>query len=183
MSCSQLLTCSPVGAPPSPASPLFVLQIGRTHLPIPTSVDIFFHCDSGVERLLRHLHAHGIPIAIATSSHSRSFALKTARHDEIFSLFSTIVRGDDPEVKRGKPSPDIFQMASSRFPSPPASPANVLVFEDAPNGIQAAKAAEMWAVMVPDPLLGKELTGSADQVIYSLQDFEPTAWGLPPFKS
>lgn len=120
---------------------------------------------------------------MATSSHSKSFALKTTRHGEIFSLFATIVKGDDPGVKRGKPHPDIFQLASSRFVSPPASPANVLVFEDAPNGVQAAKAASMWAVMVPDPVMAKELTERADQVIYTLENFDPVAWGLPPFKN
>ncbi|KAL1477613.1 hypothetical protein MTO96_017115, partial [Rhipicephalus appendiculatus] len=52
----------------------------------------------GAERLVRHLHAHGIPIAIATSSKPASFVLKMARHRELLALFHHVVcSGGDPE--------------------------------------------------------------------------------------
>jgi len=135
----------------------------------------------GVDRLVKHLQAHQINMGVATSSQSRLFALKTSQHQELFTLFNPIVKGDDPEVKEGKPSPQIFQIAASRFSTPPKAPENVLVFEDAPNGVEAAKAAGMHVVMVPDPNLQKEQTLLADQVIYSVLDFDPAYWGLPPF--
>ena len=35
--------------------------------------------------------------------------------------------------------------------------------------------------MVPDPELNKNLTKGADQILRSLEDFDPKSWGLPPF--
>ncbi|CEH18481.1 Predicted haloacid-halidohydrolase and related hydrolases [Ceraceosorus bombacis] len=63
---------------------------------------------------------------------------------------------------------------------------DILVFEDAKPGVQAGKAAGMKVVWVPDPnlraLLSKENEDlNADQILESLEDFEPEAWGLPPF--
>lgn len=35
--------------------------------------------------------------------------------------------------------------------------------------------------MVPDPRLDKSFLDTADQVLNSLLDFNPSEWGLPPF--
>lgn len=87
------------------------------------------------------------------------------------------------QVVNGKPDPDIFQKAAAAFPQPPASPAAVLVFEDAPSGIQAGVAAGMTAIMVPDPNLNKDLIPGlgAAAVLGSLTEFDPQHWGLPAF--
>ncbi|KAI4344409.1 hypothetical protein L6164_011640 [Bauhinia variegata] len=136
----------------------------------------------GVSRLIRHLHAKGIPMALATGSHRRHFELKTQRHGEIFSLMRHHVLGDDPEVKQGKPAPDVFLAAAKRFEGGPVDPSKTLVFEDAPSGVLAAKTAGMFVVMVPDPRLDKSFQESADQVLNTLLDFNPSIWGLPPFE-
>ncbi|XP_010443430.1 PREDICTED: (DL)-glycerol-3-phosphatase 2-like [Camelina sativa] len=136
----------------------------------------------GASRLIKHLHAKNIPICIATGTHTRHYELKTQRHRELFSLMHHVVRGDDPEVKQGKPAPDGFLAAARRFKVGPVDPQKVLVFEDAPSGVLAAKNAKMNVVMVPDPRLDISHQDVADQILTSLLDFKPEEWGLPPFE-
>lgn len=58
-----------------------------------------------------------MPFAIATSSGKKSFDFKTTKHKSLFSLFHHVVNG--PDVKKGKPAPDIFLECASRFPDNP----------------------------------------------------------------
>lgn len=56
-----------------------------------------------------------------------------------------------------------------------------LVFEDAPNGVQAAISAGMQVVMVPEDYVPKEDREKATLVLKSLLEFKPEQFGLPPF--
>ena len=160
----------------------FILFYRNSYLPVSVHICILLMLliAAGAERLIRHLHSHGVPICVATSSRASSFEAKTTLHKELFSLFQHCVKGDDPELKRAKPSPDIFLLAASRFPNPPA-PEKCLVFEDAPRGVEAAVAANMTCVMVPDSHLSKSLLGHAHLELKSLEDFDPSQYGLPAF--
>ncbi|KAF1800445.1 HAD-like domain-containing protein [Mucor lusitanicus] len=147
--------------------------------------DLFPHAKllPGVEKLIRHLHAHDIPIAVATSSTRSKFELKTSLNKEVFELFDVIICGDDAEIKNAKPSPDLFLAAQKHFGNPPAE--NCLVFEDAVNGVEAGLNAKMNVVWIPDENI-KALTGDNDHgatlVINSMADFVPEAFSLPSYK-
>mgnify|MGYP001342426956 CR=1 FL=1 len=133
---------------------------------------------SGAIELTTHFFQKGIPQAIATSSASPTFEAKYENHKKWFSQFNLIVKGDDPELKEGKPAPDIFLIAAKRLGF---EPVNCLVFEDAPSGIKGALAAGMNVVAVPDPHIEDHYYNNASQVITSLKKFDPENWGLPKF--
>lgn len=75
--------------------------------------------------MLKHLHDTNVPFALATSSSKEIAEIKMANHSAYFDLFHHKVMGStDPDVKVGKPAPDIFLVAAQRFPDKP-DPANV----------------------------------------------------------
>ena len=129
----------------------------------------------GAARLLRHLHRHKIPTALATSTPAKYLGVKMASHDGWIEKLDAVCTGD--EVTNGKPAPDIFTLAARRLG---ADPATCVVLEDTPLGIQAAKAAGMFAVAVPS-IQDASLYETADEVARSLYDIRPESWGLPPF--
>ena len=87
---------------------------------------------------------HGkVPMAVASGG-GRVVVDKTLQVLKITDLFDAVVTAND--VVNGKPAPDIFLEAASRLG---VLPAGCVVFEDAPAGIEAAKAAGMEVVVVP----------------------------------
>ena len=135
----------------------------------------------GAERLVRHLHANKIPIAVATSSKGFTFELKTKPHKEFFKLFHHIViASDDPEITQGKPDPQTFLVCASRFENPPKDTSTCLVFEDSTAGVEAANRAGMKSIWVPDPRMPKD-AASPFLTLNSLEEFKPEQFGLPPF--
>lgn len=111
-------------------------------------------------------------------------AEQTRQHGDLFSLFKHIITSDDVRVKRGKPAPDLFEVALASFDDPLVAslhPGQVLVFEDSPNGAEAAKAAGMPCVLVPDPRIDPDATRAATVVLSSLKEFVPEDFGLRPF--
>lgn len=94
---------------------------------------------AGAEALLSHLTGHGIGCALASSAPAanRNFVLDGL---DMRGRFAAVVGVE--EVARGKPAPDMFLEAARRLGA--AAP-RVLVFEDARSGVQAARAAGMYA--------------------------------------
>jgi len=98
----------------------------------------------GLWDFLNIIEASHLPVAVATSSDSKTveFSLRAAGLD---GRFSCIVSGD--QVSRGKPAPDLFLEAARRLAVLPQA---CIVFEDSEAGLQAAKAAGIPAIMIPD---------------------------------
>ncbi|MEM9486250.1 MAG: HAD family hydrolase, partial [Cyanobacteria bacterium P01_F01_bin.116] len=94
--------------------------------------------------LLDWLDEIGLPKAVGTSSndHEAQICLKSTG---LWPRFDAIVTVD--QAGAGKPAPDIFLTAASAIN---ISPANCLVLEDSNAGVQAATAAGMAVIMVPD---------------------------------
>lgn len=82
-------------------------------------------------------------LAVASGGH-RHLVESTLKALGILSLFDVIVAVED--YQRGKPDPEPFLLAAQRMG---VAPADCLVFEDSPIGIQAAEAAGMQSVLVP----------------------------------
>ncbi|HZR80011.1 MAG TPA: HAD-IA family hydrolase [Candidatus Binatia bacterium] len=129
----------------------------------------------GARELTEELARLGVPLAVATSSSRRFFDLKTERHRDWFRSFAAIVVGDDPRVARGKPAPDIFLVAARELG---ADPAGVVVVEDAPAGVAAARAAGMQVVAVPYPGMDPASLADADLLFESLADVRARDLGV-----
>ena len=87
-----------------------------------------------------------IPFGIVSGS-SRESVVNSLTTIGLLDRFQTIVASED--YTRSKPAPDAFLLAAERLGVVPES---CLVFEDADIGIQAATAAGMASVRVPNPL-------------------------------
>lgn len=136
----------------------------------------------GVEELLNTLVAASpsshpgekVHIALATSSPSYNFQLKTTHLQHLFKLFpkDRLVLGDDARLTNGKPAPGIFLLALETINAglraqgkDEIRPAECLVFEDAVPGVEAARRAGMRVVWVPHPGLLNEYRGREDVVL------------------
>jgi HAD superfamily hydrolase (TIGR01509 family) len=97
---------------------------------------------AGLGELLDRLDEDGLRKGIATSS-TRADALLCL--GQLASRFGAIVTGD--EVQQSKPAPDIFLLAAQRLS---LAPEECLVLEDSQAGAQAALAAGMSVILVPD---------------------------------
>ena len=118
----------------------------------------------GLMELLEKLHQHSYKIAIGSSSTLKNIKAVINRII-ISSLINTYASAE--EVEYGKPAPDVYLLAAKKLG---VNPTDCLVLEDAPKGVQAAKAAGMICFAIPS----KETKGldfsQADKVLNSLSE-------------
>lgn len=97
-----------------------------------------------VRDVLESLSSRGIPMAVATSTHTASAHDRLSRTG-LRKHFSILIGGD--QVVNGKPAPDIYLKAAAALGLAPSRCAG---FEDSANGVRAAVAAGLVTVQVPD---------------------------------
>ena len=130
----------------------------------------------GAKRVITLLSKR-MPIALVTSSTRETLRLKTHSHPWILDLFGkNIITAND--VMNCKPHPEPFQKAAAKLHIAKSKHHQILVFEDAPAGVAAAKAAGMAVIAVPMPRLDRRLYQEADEILSSLKNWIPKHWGI-----
>lgn len=121
----------------------------------------------GVREWMDLLDRHGVPRAIASSTHRENIELILG----LIGLkgFSAIVTAED--VQRGKPAPDVFLAAAERMGVPPRC---CIVFEDTAVGLEAARAAGMRCVGIATTHPAESLA-AADMIVRRMDELDPLA--------
>lgn len=126
---------------------------------------------AGAREVIAQGRTRGLQIAICTAAPPENIAIAFARFG-LGALVDTVTSPADG--LRGKPHPDIFLEAARRMG---VAPAQCLVFEDAPLGIEAARNGGMAAVVLTTTLPAAAFA-DYDNVLQSIADF--TDYTLPP---
>ncbi len=112
--------------------------------------------------VVKTLKRRGFKVALVTAS-----ALENTQHalgPEQQALFDLILTGDD--IDRAKPDPEPYLTAAKRLG---LKPVECVVIENAPLGIEAAKAAGMYCIAIETTLAPGHLR-SADGVLKNIEE-------------
>lgn len=119
----------------------------------------------GVHEVLEYAKKNG-KTALVTSS-NRDYVEFVFKHTRIADFFDVVIAGD--EVTKGKPDPEGYLKAADLLGVEPSS---CIVFEDAPNGVEAGLNAGMKVVAVPSPFVkGDEIFERSDLQLETLEDY------------
>lgn len=101
----------------------------------------------GVRELIAALWEGGLKLGLASGSPLELIEIVLSDCD-LAKFFPTVISGD--QLHEGKPNPTIYLLAARELG---VEPERCLVFEDAPNGVRAAKAAGMKCAYILNPAL------------------------------
>jgi HAD superfamily hydrolase (TIGR01509 family) len=120
---------------------------------------------SVLELINEALKRQDFRLAIATSA---SLELSRAILESAKVPYQKMVYVTGSEIKRKKPDPELFLVAASRMG---IVPKNCVVFEDAPSGVLAAKAADAKCIAVTNSTAAENLS-QADLICDSLEQID-----------
>jgi len=119
----------------------------------------------GVRIWLERLEEAGIPCGIGSSTEAKNVELGLGMLG-LGKFFQTAVTAE--HVQKGKPAPDVFLEVAKRLG---ADPSRCVVFEDAPAGVEAGRAAGMRVVGVTTTHPGGHLE-QVDREVRQLDELE-----------
>jgi HAD superfamily hydrolase (TIGR01509 family) len=121
----------------------------------------------GAANLIRNLHEAGFRIAVGSSGPPENVDL-VSDHLNVGDLIACRITGRD--VIRGKPDPQVFELAARGIELPSSS---CCVVEDAPAGIQAAHAAGSVCIGLASTGRTRAELANAELIVDSLYELTP----------
>jgi HAD superfamily hydrolase (TIGR01509 family) len=125
-----------------------------------------FPAMDGARELIDALSADGFLLAVGSSGPPENIALCLEKLER-GSKFGAVITGQD--VTRGKPDPQVFQLAAERLG---VAPKDCVVVEDAVHGVTAANRAGMSSVGLTGTATREQLA-AAKLVVSSLRELSP----------
>ncbi|MBN1656926.1 MAG: HAD-IA family hydrolase [Anaerolineae bacterium] len=129
----------------------------------------------GMASLLHDLGGRGYRLALVTGS-ARSVVEESLVPTGVADLFEVIVTGD--EVERGKPDPEPYGIAARRLG---VDPERCLAVENAPLGIESARAAGMMCVALETTLPAERLAKAGAARVFA-DVWELRRWAIEGWK-
>lgn len=125
----------------------------------------------GVRSVLEFFREERVPMAVASSA-PPEYIQHVLDGLGITGYFDLVYSAE--HEPQGKPHPGVYLTAARRLGVPPAA---CVVFEDSVVGVQAAAAAGMVCVCVPEPhMFNDPRIQAADYVLHSLVEFDAALW-------
>jgi len=119
----------------------------------------------GVQDYLEAAKRLGLDVAIVSSA-GDAWVLSHVRRLGVEHVWRSITCANG-DASRAKPAPDLYLEALDGLG---LQPGEAVAFEDSLHGVQAAKAAGLFCVAVPNPVTARLALDEADLVIRSLAD-------------
>lgn len=107
---------------------------------------------SGVKEFIKAAVEHGLSLAVVTSS-MRNEAISVLAGLDLTHYFKSVIAAED--VKNSKPDPEGYLKGAMSLS---VDPQECIVIEDAPSGLNAAKAAGMFSVAILNTHSSDELS-------------------------
>lgn len=124
----------------------------------------------GALDFLRNLRAHGVKCAVVTSSNRKKMETLRRQIGDFDALFDRVLTAED--FKASKPDPDCYLRAAAAFG---LEKEQCVVFEDAPNGLEAGRRSGIFTVGVATGLTEEEMRPLCDHVIRGYKGFTTEA--------
>lgn len=118
----------------------------------------------GAKALIRKAKKSGLKVALASGSTQKEIK-KVLKDLKIHDKFDLILGLDN--IRRNKPAPEMFLLAAKKLR---LKPEEILVIENAPNGLNGAKEAGMKCIVIPSSWTKELKYQSADLILKSLEE-------------